>query len=513
MRAAVLAASAALASSALPAFSWQTLQPFAFPGAAPRFMTPLEVDYFVFNFSNVLIWGLNASCLEPARPASCPAGDSHCWCNQTHPESQVWALNMETSLQAQGAALQTAAAAAGKGSSFFVLGYIEYLSIQQYYAAQMALVTNASLAGGLLRVESKGLIDCFTDGCNWQGTEFRQYDLRQPAVQQYYVDAVIGSLIAGPGLAGTFLDSIDWWATSACQTWPCTEAEAVDLTLASLQTLAATLDKAVALDKIISVSSHTDLATSRDFYLQQCAILAARKAHAIRFWEFFQASENHLESLIYETQTLGLATQVHVQDRTLNPSWVELAVFLLGAGENSYFSVSKPWNINSFDVFPEFSLPLGAPAGPAVRTTTAAPPTAPWALLPAQNLIYNLPPPPPWTPGQGIPGTLAYLGAAATADACLALVRANASFTAMTFVGANDKEWSLTCWGRLDEQDWAACIGGEVETPPCSAAAEAVCVSAVAAPLSRNVTTWSRSFEHLAVTWWPTNGSAVLLPL
>ena len=53
-----------------------------------------------------------------------------------------------------------------------------------------------------------------------------------------------------------------------------------------------------------------------------------------------QAVEPHLESMIYETQTLGLATHVHVQDRTMNPHWVELVVFLLGAGENSYFSVS-----------------------------------------------------------------------------------------------------------------------------------------------------------------------------
>ena len=147
------------ASAALPAFSWATVSPFSFPGAAPRFMTAGEVTYHVQSFSNMNIWGLNATCLQPERPATCPPSDSHCWCNESHPEAQVWALTMESSLQAQGAALKAEAARQGK-ADFFVLGYIEYLSIQQYYAAQMALVANNP---GLLSVESIGLIDCYKD--------------------------------------------------------------------------------------------------------------------------------------------------------------------------------------------------------------------------------------------------------------------------------------------------------------------------------------------------------------
>ena len=194
----------------------------------------------------------------------------------------------------------------------------------------------------------------------------------------------------------------------------------------------------------------------------------------------------------------------------MNPSWVELAVFLLGAGEGSYFSISKPWNIDSFAVYPEFSLPLGAPASPAAKVTAAAPPLPPWTLLTGQNLIYNLPPgAPPWGPAP-IPGVLAFLGASNSAAACLALVRANASYTAMTWVGAGDKEWSLTCWGRVDAQDFPSCIASQDNSAPCNAAAEAECTSAIAVPLARNVTTWTRDFAHLHVTWWPANNSAVL---
>ena len=495
-------------NAALPAFSWDTVQAFSFPGAAPRFMTPAEVSYHVTNFQNMLIWGLNATCLNPERPASCPASASHCWCNETAPESQVWALTQETSLQAQGAALKAEAVRQGKGA-FFVLGYIEYLSIQQYYAAQMNLVSNATWAAkALLSVASKGLIDCYTDGCNWQGVEFRQYDLRVPEVQAYYVDQVIGSLIADPGLDGTFLDSIDWWATDACLSWPCTPAEAEDLTLASLSTLEAVLASAAKMDKLISVSSHTTLTTAREFYLQQSAILARYSRHAIRFQEFFAPTEEYLTTMLYETAELGLAEHVHVQDRTLAPDWVELAVFLLGAGPNSFFSMSKPWNIDSFDTFPEFSAPLGPPAGPAVRTS-AAQPQAAWALLGGQNLIYDLPPNPPWGPSP-IPGTLAFLGNATSADACLARVRANASLTAMTFVGASDGVWSNTCWGRADAPDWQACVDAQTPTAPCWAAAEAVCTSAVSMPLQRNVTSWTRDFAHLRVVWNVTEATATL---
>lgn len=57
-----------------------------------------------------------------------------------------------------------------------------------------------SLASMMLRVDAKGLIDCYHDGCNWQGVEFRQYDLRQAAARDFYTRRVIGDLISSPSL-------------------------------------------------------------------------------------------------------------------------------------------------------------------------------------------------------------------------------------------------------------------------------------------------------------------------
>jgi hypothetical protein len=500
--AALLAPAAALPLASWP-FSWATLPTFAFPGAAPRFMTPTEEAHFTGSFANALIWGLNATCILNGTevPASCPAGDSHCWCDKAHPETQAWVLNMETSLQAQGARLKAAAPAA-----FPVLGYIEYCSAQQYYAAQAALWMNATLSPLMLSVESKGLIDCFRDGCNWQGVEFRQYDLRQAAAREYYVNTVIQSLIAGPGLDGTFVDSIDYWI-NACESWKCTAQESADLVAGSLTTLDAMLGAAAALGKVISVSSHTSLGTHADYYTAQASLLKTH-GNGIRFWEFFGASSDCLASLIYETRTLGLATHVHANKRTLAPDWTELAVFLLGAGERSWFSYSGPWNLDSFDVWPEFTRPLGAPLGDAYNVTVTTP-TAPWQLLAGQNLVYNLPP----KPNASVPGVLAFLGLFDDAASCVAAAAATRApaATAATWASAADGVWGRHCWARLDDFDAAACVNGEVIAAPCYAAVEADTVSAVAVAFDRHTVAWRRSFEHLDVEW-TTAGNATLTP-
>lgn len=182
-------------------FDWTTLSTFAFPGDAPRFMTHDEEQYFS-QFSMMLIWGLNATCLNRTTGAvyAPDCYSSVMYCDKDNKETQPFLRNMESSLQEQGRRLKAARAA-----YFPVLGYIEGMSIQQTYANQMALVDNNSSA--LLSIKSKGLVDCFTWGdCNWQGVEFRQYDLRQAAVVDYYANVVIGGLINNPGLDGSFVD-------------------------------------------------------------------------------------------------------------------------------------------------------------------------------------------------------------------------------------------------------------------------------------------------------------------
>jgi len=277
----------------------------------------------------MLIWGMNATCLNATtgQPYAPDCYSSVMYCDHAHPETQPFVRNMEASLQEQGARLKRT-----RASYFPVLGYIEGMSIQQTYAAQMALVD--SNASALLSIASKGLVDCYSwGGCNWQGVEYRQYDLRQPAVVDYYASKVIGGLISNPGLDGSFVDVIDFWL-DVCPRWGCTAQEAADLTAASLAGVDAALGVAAALGKVLSISSHTSLANHPDYYHAQLALLL-KHGNGIRFWEFFTNSTDHVSSLAYETQTMGAPAHVHVTERTLNPDWVELACFLLAMGEHS----------------------------------------------------------------------------------------------------------------------------------------------------------------------------------
>ena len=493
---------AAAAATRIPwAFNWTTLSTFAFPGDAPRFMTPDEEQHFA-QFDMMLIWGMNATCYNATSGTTfapaCYA--SKMYCDESQKEKQPFVRNMEASLQEQGRRLKAA-----RASYFPVLGYIEGMSIQQTYANQMALVDHN--ASALLSIAARGLVDCFTwGGCNWQGVEFRQYDLRQQAVVAYYANTVIGGLIANPGLDGSFIDVIDFWL-SACKGWGCTAEEASDLTAASLAGVDAALGAASAMGKVLSISSHTSLGNQPAYYAAQLELLL-KHGNGFRFWEFFTNSTDHVNSLIYEAQTRGAPTHVHVTERTMNPAWVELACFLLAMGEHSYFSYSKPWMLDSFQIWPEFSKPLGRPLGPPVNETFPEP-LAPWAPLGGWNFAYGWPKAP--SNSSNIPGELAFLGLQPTAAACFAAARANASFTAATWAGsAQGGEWARTCWGRLDAQDWAACVRAADVAPPCYAALDEGTASAFRDGVVLQGEVWRRSFEGVTVSWFTAPGSAFL---
>ena len=469
-------------------FSFDTLSTFAFPGCASRFATDAEVAYFEENFDSMLIWGLNASCRDGSVPVT---RDSTLYCNQSSPETQLFELTMETSLQEQGRRLK---AQRTDGSYFPVFGYIESLSAQQYYANHAPLLYDPAFASWRLSVGAPGLIDCYRDGCNWQGTEYRQWDLRQQVVRDYYVSNVIGGLVNGSGLDGTFLDVIDWWADS-CATWSCSDQERDDLISASLLTLEALL--LAYPNKVFSVSSHTSLLYNTEYYIAQLGLLKA-SGNGVRFWEFFKTED--IPSLIYETAVVQVPVHVHVTARTLSPDWVELAAVLMGYSSYTYFSFSGPWMLDSFNVFPEFTKPLGKPLGPAVSVPASNTSFARWAQIPSLNVVDNFPKNP--DNSSDVFGELAFLGLQTNFAACMALVAANSSFTGMTYVINTAPPWYQSCWGRLDNINWQACISSPNGGPPCYTAIQpGNCISAVnvAVELPGKVQ-WTRSFEHLDVT-------------
>lgn len=356
-----------------------------------------------------------------------------------------------------------------------------------------------------LKVDAVGVIDCFRDGCNYQGMEYCMYDFTQPAVRSLWVTKILAAMIDSPHIDGTFLDECDNLVNNLCKTWDCTPAEVASFTNGTLALLDEALLAASALGKWLVISLTSTLTNNPSYH---AAVMQSILTHrsGFRFYEFFK-TEDQLRTFVYEAQTLGIPVQVHADTVTRSPDFVELAMFLIGAGPYSYFSYSVSWNFDSFPWQPEYDWPLGAPLGPASNTnvTVSLPP---WSPLNGTNLICSM----PSHPGASGPN-LAYLGTAPSAAACGGLAAGNASYTAWTWVGPEVAGgWALGCYARTDP-GVAKCVpaaGAGACTAPCYASQEVGVTSAVGVEISYVQSTWTREFEHLSVSVVPATFTASL---
>lgn len=450
------------------------------------------------RFSFVNVWGLNGTCVNATSGATFPAhcGNSHCDCAATAstPEQQRFLPVMETSLHAQSAALK-----AFKAPTVMpVFGYLNSAVMQQWSVGQNAFNTDDAFAPWRMNLTKVGVVDCFQEGCDYQGMEYRVMDFRLADARAWWVANVLSPLINSPDIDGTFLDEANQFVTILCPRWGCTPAELADVTAGQLAQLDDALAFAASIGKWMMVSL-TCTFDSVPAYCDAAHASMLKHGSGMRFYEFF--SFEHLTYFTYEAQTLGLPVVAHAGARTMNPDWVELAVFLIGAGPYSYFSFSGGWDFNSFAWEAEYDMPLGAPLSPAVAVNTTRA-IAPWTFLIGTNIIFSLPP----APG-GSDAAVSFLGNATSAAACAA--RVNSTFIGWAWVGL-DGPWSRGCYARVDDGSGgfnAGCFPQQ-EAPPCNVALEAGVTSAVRFALSYNVTTWSREFEFLSVAYDPTNHSA-----
>ena len=234
----------------------------------------------------------------------------------------------------------------------------------------------------------------------------------------------------------------------------------------------------------------------------------AAHGHGFRYYEFF-SSEADLEAFIYEAQVLGLPVQAHAESMHRTPDFAELASFLIGAGDYSYFSFSYGWTFSDFPWLPEYDAPLGKPLGAPVKTNRTTP-VEPWATLNNTNLVCGLIPAP-----RSSGAAYAFLGEPASAAECAAAARANASFAAWTWVGASGGDWAKQCYGRLDTPP-ADCVsgggGGGGCSAPCFTSAQADTYSALSYATNITSTLYTRDFEHLHVEFEPASYAARMTP-
>lgn len=489
-------------------YSWATVPVHAFPGAAPRFLTAAELNATA-RFAFVNVWGLNGTCVNASTGAAFPAhcGSSHCSCASTAaaPEQQRFLPVMETSLQAQGRALKAFKAPA----ALPVFGYLNSAVMQQWSAGQNAFNTDdAAFAAWRMNLSRVGVVDCFRDGCNYQGMEYRVLDFRIPAARAWWVRSVLGALIDSPGLDGTFLDESNNFVTNLCPRWGCSAQEQADVMAGQLALVDDALAYAASIGKWVMVSL-TCTHAQAPAYCDAAHASMLKHGSGLRFYEFF--SFEHMDYFMFEAQTLGLPVVAHAGKRTMNPDWVELAIFLIGAGEYSYFSFSSGWDTDSFGWQAEFDAPLGAPLTPAVAVNTTHH-VAPWTAFAGTNIIFSLPP----APGRSS-AAVTFLGNATGAAACAALADTGVGlgvFIGWAWVGAADGPWALGCYGRVDDGrgDFNASCFPAVSAPPCSVALEADVTSAVRFALNFNVSIWSREFEFMRVDYVPANRTAHITP-
>ena len=126
------------------------------------------------------------------------------------------------------------------------------------------------------------------------------------------------------------------------------------------------------IDKFASVSSHTynctinsscgnaNILNCSSFYFDMMSIMGKYKGVAIRYWEEYNMEDpQKFISFLWESQQ-GYKIEIH-GGHTNNPDWVELASFLIAANNQSYFSSSNGWYINSGWWKSEYGYKLGAP--------------------------------------------------------------------------------------------------------------------------------------------------------
>eukprot|EP01084_Bolivina_argentea_P161546 281213_1 len=426
--------------------SWDTVPVFAFPGDHNGFLNENDIkNYHLDEFPQLVLWGYNVSCIDPINGTIYPAAVSPpAWysCGANH----SYYANMETSLQFQAKQIKQMT----NNSNLITFGYIEFTNVQQSYIYQQ-IFNSPQHQSWWLQLQNIGIVNCYVDGCNWEGPEWHQYDYRQPAVADYFINTVVTSVANSSYIDGIFLDTISCWTENLCDAWRCTDTEYNELFNASLLVTQQTVDMLTKMNKYISVSSHVDLYFKPEYYRKYREILKSYPKTAIRYWEALETGMgssfyNHFVTLINETRD-GIMQHVHAGKKTMNPSFVELAAFLIAANDKSWFSYSNGWMVDSHWWQDEYNKSLGNPLTEIGNCTM----DNKWYIYNNTNNVYNKVEP----KQNSTDGNVIYIGQYDNYESCLnAIQKINVNgdkFGSFTWVKESNVGYKYMCYGRYTD--------------------------------------------------------------
>eukprot|EP01084_Bolivina_argentea_P319919 554959_1 len=430
-------------STNLP-FSWSHVPIFAFPGFHHGFLTESDITKYSLNsFDQLLLCAFNVSCQNPKNGNIYPAqlSNSYYSCGSDH----TFYANMEQSLQYQAYDLKTNLIK--NKPNLKVFGYIESTNVQQSYVYQQRFNSDTPPFNTYhLQLDNMGVINCYTDNCDWQGPSYRQYDHRQQSVRDYFVNSVVYNLINSTFIDGVFIDSVSSWPVVLCPEWKCTPTEYQQLFDGSLNVTLQTVDLLHNLNKIGIISAHVDMFHFADYYWKYRQILQKYNGdHSIRFYEcvesYYWGSSfyNHFVTLLNES-AVNMAIHFHNCKKKMNPDWVELAAFLIVANNQSWFSYSEGWTVEQPWYQTEFGNSLGQPFGDANCTNDRQ-----WHVFEGiNNLAYS----DAIAGGNSSDGMIIYIGMFDSYEQCMEAVQIHKEFGSFNWIDDSGGVWKNMCYGK-----------------------------------------------------------------
>eukprot|EP01043_Picozoa_sp_COSAG02_P027945 COSAG02_NODE_1670_length_11394_cov_4.791855_16_plen_469_part_00 len=402
-------------NSLLPAFSWETLPVWAFPGGAVE-LSPEMQEHFA-RFQQITIFAINASRTGAAG-------------------ALAYRPNQEVMLQKQAAVLRASA----PNSSLFA--YLELCCSQVSYEAQaefnrpehsdLWLYTDKpDRSGRTIDNFQRRAVSCAAGDCpQWNTGTAIVYDWCNPRTRHYFLQQVIAFVDASPHLDGAFFDEGDTFAhmfapallnsSATAQYQQC----ALDFIVQLIQHMSAAGKIA-----IVSTKTYTKQFPTWESTLEQAHRRYGGMAYIESFccWDDdyrpnstavcgsrFECTADEAQSreaccymqlrTVQRRAAMQVAQQVHSTYTPPSGDYnVALVAFLISAGNHSYWGTGHGWGATKYywPWLADFSRPVGAPKGPATEEHQPPAPPLPqggWVKFPRRNGVYGCLPP-GWKPG------------------------------------------------------------------------------------------------------------------